>query len=151
MPHLDGAHTHGGSINWRLAAVAAVIGGVVAAGGASGLIRSAEELLYWVGGIIFVASAVVSCLAIRAMRHSKGKTYIQSIHGPTARNLVVEENARMRRELADIRAMSRQVEAARTLGVSYEPGFMRFAADYMPRQHPGEVVWEAEVIKDVEG
>lgn len=141
MPHPDGAHTHGSSFDWRWALVVAGIVAFEVGGGASGLFRGLQSALIWLASVTAVAVVAGSVIIFRATRRVKGTDYIRSVHGPTERDLVVEENAKMRRELADIRAMRRQVEAARALGLSWPPEYKQAMT------YPEPVMVKAEVIE----
>jgi hypothetical protein len=144
MGNLKVTIEHGSGLSSLINAKTVVIGAAVVlvagSGGASGLVSGLTDLLYWVAAVVAVLVIGGGYVIYRATRHAKGTNYVRSINGMTQRDVVIEENAKMRRQLADIRAMRRQVEAARALGLDYAPGFL-------PRQHPGDMVWEAEVIE----
>ena len=124
-------------LNGKTVLIVAAVVVIGAGGGASGLVSGLNDLLYWVAGVIGVAVAGGGYAIYRATRHAKGRDYVQSIHGPSERNILIDEQRALRREIARTRAMRYDIERARLLQAALAPDYAR----------PGTEVWEAEVIE----
>lgn len=110
---------HGSGLSSLLNAKTLLVGAAVVVIGGGGAVSRLEsgltDLLYWVAGVMFVAVAVAVYVIIRATRRTRGQTYIRSVHGPTERDAILDERARLRREIALTRAARYQLEVARRM------------------------------------
>lgn len=148
MPHLDGAHSHGSRFDWRLAAIAAVIGMIVAGGGASGAFAGIQDLLWWVAGVLGAASVGLSVIIFRAMRRNPTRAYIKSVHGPTAHDLMLSERAALRREVGMVREIRREMEVAQLRHALLGPQNAPQEATWPVMRTPRDEIWVAEVLSD---
>lgn len=89
-----------------------------------------ETALWWVAGGLTLSVAVIGALVWRSWRRFRAD-YVRSIHGTAARDLVVEENERLRREIEHIWAMRLELERQRLIYGAQPPGWMDVPADYV--------------------
>lgn len=130
---------HGGGSGKRWAVVVAVAVVIMAAGGGSQAASGALDALYWVAGVLAVAVGVATWAMIRATRHSRGRNYIRSVHGPTQRDHDIDEMARLRREIAETRARRLMIERARLVEAA-------LGGDQEALMRDQAVIWSAEVV-----
>jgi hypothetical protein len=121
-------------INAKTVVIASAVVLIAGSGGASGLVSGLNDLLYWLAGILVVVVAGGGYAIYRATRHAKGKDYVQSIHGPSERNRLLDEQAALRREIARTRAMRYDIERARIIQAALSD----------PDPHRA---WSAEVVE----
>ena len=158
----DGAHTHGHS-TVKAAAIGSMITTVMFFLIFSGVIASFLDFLWWLAGVFGAAIAVTGAVAWRkrdAIRANYKPNYVRSIHGKTAHELVLDDNARLRAEIAQNRALeadSARMHHQAQLNAYYgslQPGWMGdHAPDYIQRGTitgrfgPPREVWEAEIVE----
>jgi hypothetical protein len=122
MPHPDGAHTHGGGGDYRMLVIVLAVVAVAAGGGASAVTSGLTDLLYWVAGLVglLVAASVVLVIVFRRQIFRP-----LTVRHTTQADILAEKRA----ELAKIRAMRRQIEAARIAGVPITADMLAMAED----------------------
>jgi uncharacterized membrane protein len=121
-------------LNGKTALIVAAVVVIGAGGGASGLVSGLTDLLYWLAGVMVVLVVAGGYLIYRATRHAKGQNYVQSINGPSQRNILIDEQAALRREINRTRAMRYDIERARIIQAALAP------------QDPHRA-WSAEVVE----
>jgi hypothetical protein len=121
-------------LNGKTALIVAAVVVIGAGGGASGLESGLNDLLYWVAGVVGVLVVGGGYVIYRATRHAKGQNYVQGMHGPSQRNILLDEQAALRREINRTRAMRYDIERARIIQAALAP------------QDPHRV-WSAEVVE----
>lgn len=108
-----------------VAALAFFTGGGAVAGALSGLAAALEVVLMWIAGILIGFSVLLAALAI-VFRERIRATMVRR-GDPRGRIDEIERNKRI--ELARIRAMRLQIEAARIAGVEITDDILRMAED----------------------
>lgn len=125
MGKLDVHISHGSDHGWLVPVI--VVGGlaVMAGGGLSGAASSVTSALIWaavVAGITVLAMAVALVVLMR-------RSGFKMAHVGDPKTTMSAIEAEKRAELAKIRAMRLQIEAARIAGVEITPDMLRVAED----------------------
>lgn len=113
--HGGGSNPLSALMNPKVLVIGALAVAVAAGGGAGALSSGLTDLLEWVAGVLAVAAAVIGYFVVRHLRTSPTRAYIKSVHGPTARDLVLDKAAELRQEIAYTRAARYQLEVARRM------------------------------------
>jgi hypothetical protein len=124
----------GSLINGKTLLIGAAVLVIAASGGLGGVTSGLTDLVYWVAGVMVVLIGAGGYLIYRATRHAEGQNYVQSINGPSQRNILIDEQAALRREINRTRAMRYDIERARIIQAALAP------------QDPHRA-WSAEVVE----
>lgn len=126
----------------------AVIGGgavlLMASGGAAGVTSGLMDLLWWLGGVMAVSVGVASVLIVRKIRATRHHGYVESIHGPSERNIAIDLDREKRNELARIRYIRHEIERERIIRASFGSDYtmqmpaVDFDRPYSPPLAPGD-------------
>lgn len=121
MGKLDVHISHGSGSGWLIPVVALSGLAILGTGGATGVVSGVSTALEWIGGAIFFAVMVL--IVALAVVYRRGRLQIAHRGDPRARLDAIE--AEKRAELAKIRLMSQNIEAAQLAGIEITPAILQ--------------------------
>lgn len=100
-----------------------VIGGglvlLTASGGVSAVTSGLMDLLWWLFAVMAAVIIVVSVIVVRKIRATRHHGYVESIHGPSERNRLIDLEHEKRSELARIKAIRHDIERERVIRAAF--------------------------------